>query len=580
MRDFLNLLSTIKNYKKRYIVGILCIILVDITQLILPLILSRITDLFQSDYLNKSNLLFNCILVFLTGVSIFVFRFFWRYLVQGAARKLEMDIRNKFYEHLTKQSRNFFHKYATGDLMAHVTNDINNIFMALGQGVVFLFDSTFIPIFAIAMLIVIGGFKFAFITLIPLIILTFIVAFVSNSMQSRIQKIQESFSDLTEFSRETISGIRVLKGFVQEKKQFERFSYENKRNRDRNIKYLTITSMLFPIIMSVSAISFAIIIWYGGSLVISGEITLGDFVAYNSYIGLLSWPFAAFGWMINIFQRGIVSKKRIDKIMEVYPEITDTKSDKSIKKLVGDIEFKNVSFTYPKTDIEVLKDINFKIKKGNSLGIIGKTGSGKTTIANLLMRFYEVKKGDILIDNNDIKSIPFNILYKNTTLVPQDSFLFSETISENIKFFREFKEDEVENATKFSKVYNDIVDFPEAFETFVGEKGITLSGGQKQRISISRSLIGDSDIILFDDCLSAVDAKTEEEILTEFEKSLKGKTRIIISNRISAIKNVDEIIVLKDGKIHERGKHEDLIKSEGFYSELYKIQILEKKILN
>ncbi|MEN8904473.1 MAG: ABC transporter ATP-binding protein [Clostridiales bacterium] len=578
MKNFFNLFKLTKNYKMRYIIGIIFIILVDILQLILPIILGRVTDLFQMGNLTNHKLFIYVFQMILIGFFIFIFRFLWRYLVQGSARRLERDLRNNIYKHLSTLNQNFYNKNTTGDLMAHATNDINNVFMSLGQGIAFLFDSTFIPLFAIIMLIIIGGLKFTLITLIPLVFLAIAIFLMSNVMQKRVKKMQEAFSDLTEFVRETISGIRVIKGFVQENKQVNKFSRVNRKNKNMNIRYLTLTSMLFPIVMSISAISFSIIIWYGGRLVINNEISLGDFVAYNSYIGLLTWPIAAFGWMVNIFQRGIVSKKRIDKILDTLPEITDENSDNNIDKIEGEIEFKNVYFKYPGSEFEVLHDIDFKIHKGKSLAIIGKTGSGKTTIARLLMRFYDIDRGQIFIDKNSIKNISFNVLRSHVSLVPQDSFLFSETIKENINFFREFNDMQIEEYSKISKVYEDINEFSNKFDTFVGEKGITLSGGQKQRISISRSLIGESEIIIFDDCLSAVDAKTEEDILNEFDNNLEDKTRIIISNRISAIKNSDMILVLKDGRIHERGTHKELLKNNDLYSELYNIQILEKKV--
>ncbi len=617
MRHMMDRLRYIKDllykYRYRYLIGILFLLCVDVLQLVLPRILGDVTDLLESGNLTRVRLAEYAAIVALIAVGIAVFRFLFRYALYGVSRSIELSFRNRFYAHLQKLSVNYFNTRKTGDLMAHATNDMNNVTMATGQGIIFAIDSLLIPVVSLVMMWNTAGFKLTAACFSPLLLLGISVAFFMKIMQSRVQKQQEAFSNLTETARENFSGIRVVKAFVQEGKEIERFERANSVNREANLKFVRLMSMLFPTVMSISALSFVIALWYGGILVIEGSLSLGGFVAFNSYLGMLIWPITAIGWVANMFQRGAVSLERISTIMDEKPEIadreagagetlrhgtegsseinhTDGQSDKNTGSasdtdrgtanslLEGAIEFRNLTFSYPGTAKPVLENISITIEKGKTLAVVGRTGSGKTTLINLIPRLLSVPDGTLFIDGVDINNLPLSVLRGNIGCVPQDTFLFSATIRENIDFFRGCSTDEIEKAAKTARIYENILEFPNQFETVVGERGVTLSGGQKQRVAIARAVLAVPSILILDDCLSAVDANTEEEILKDLKTIMSQRTSIIVSHRISAVKEADEIIVLDDGRITERGTHDSLLELGGYYRELYNKQLLIDQI--
>jgi len=578
MSNYRHIKDLVLRHKTKYILGMLSVLAVDILQLALPKVLGIITDLLKDRALDRKSLLMYCSLVLLLALGIAFFRFFWRYLVMGASRKIETELRNRFYAHLQKLSVNYFNTHKTGDLMAHATNDIQNIRMALGPGITMSTDSAIIPLAAIVMMFITGGPLLTLVSCLPFAALVASVLTFVKLMHSRVRKVQEAFSRLTETARENFSGIRVVKSFVQEESEAVKFRKINEHNREMNIKYIRLMSMLFPAITTISALSFALALWFGGRHVILGHISLGDFVAFTSYLSMLTWPVSALGWITSMFQRGSVSLKRINKILDEEPEIADGSDPYPSFSIKGRIEIRNLSFCYPGSNRPVLKNINVTIERGKTLAIVGKTGSGKTTLVNLLLRLYNVPEGTIFIDGVDICRIPLSTLRRNIGYAPQDSFLFSTTIKQNIDFFRNLSDDEIVEAAKTANVYDNIMDFPDRFETMVGERGITLSGGQKQRISIARALLGNPPVIILDDCLSAVDTQTEEKILEGLKGVISHKTSIIISHRISSLKNADEIIVLEDGEIAERGSHFDLLEQKGLYYNLYQKQMAAEQI--
>lgn len=602
-------------HKYRYIFGILFLFGVDILQLVLPKILGDVTNLLESGTLTRTGLARYAAAVALIGVGIAIFRFLFRYTLYGVSRSIEFSFRNRFYAHLQKLSANYFNTHKTGDLMAHATNDMNNVTMATGQGIILLIDSSLIPIVSLVMMLETAGLRLTAACFAPLLLLAVTVVFFMKIMQSRVQKQQEAFSNMTETARENFSGIRVIKSFVQEKNEIERFEKANAVNREANLKFVRLMSMMFPSVMFIASLSFVIALWYGGILVIRGALTLGGFVAFNSYLGMLIWPITAIGWVANMFQRGSVSLERINTILDEKPEITDRESteekndgdrvesaegnitavrtksgtkktarrpvaipSENRNRIEGFIEFRNLTFTYPGTDRPVLENISITLEKGKTLGIIGRTGSGKTTLVNLIPRLLSVPAGELFIDGADINDIPLSVLRDNIGCVPQDTFLFSASIRENIDFYRDFSLERIEQAAKTAQIYNAVLEFPNRFETLVGERGVTLSGGQKQRTAIARAVIGSPAILILDDCLSAVDAGTEEKILRDLKNIMKQRTSIIVSHRISAIMDSDEIIVLGDGKIIERGTHDSLLKLGGYYRELYNRQLLADEI--
>ncbi len=573
-------------HKYKYVLGIIFLICVDVLQLITPWILGEATNSVESGALTREALAEFAIALALTATGIAVFRFLFRYTLYGVSRSVELSFRNRLYAHLQKLSVNWFNTHKTGDLMAHATNDMNNVTMATGQGIIFAVDCLLVPVAALVMMWRTGGFTLTAASFAPLLLLSVVTFFFMKIMQSSVQKQQEAFSHLTETARENFSGIRVIKSFVQEEKEIERFREANEINRRANLKFIRLMSMMFPSVMLVASLSFVIALWYGGLLVIRGTIDLGSFVAFNSYLGMLIWPITALGWVVNIFERGSVSLKRINAIIDEKPEIEDKYNEGSNPAGSGtptpltdvSLEFRNLTFTYPGSETPVLEDISFTLAKGSTLAIVGRTGSGKSTLINLIPRLLSVPDGSIFIGGRDINDIPLSQLRSSIGFVPQDTFLFSDTIRSNIDFYRGFDMDEIERASKTARLYDNIMEFPRQFDTVVGERGVTLSGGQKQRTAIARAVLDSPSILILDDCLSAVDAKTEESILRDLKTLMKQRTSIIVSHRISAVRDADEIIVLDEGRIIERGSHTSLLSMNGYYHDLYNRQLLADEI--
>jgi len=573
MKDFFS------KYKWKYILGIFVLLFVDGLQLITPKILGYVTDSINTHKLSMKEIYFYAFLIILIAIFIAVFRYVWRMLIVGSSRDLEFWLRNKLFAHLEKLSLNYFYHHKTGDLMAHATNDINAVRMAFGIGVVMMTDAIFLTSSTIIIMIVSIDIKFTLLALTPFPFVAFIVMFFGKLIQKRFKNVQEAFSNLTDKAQESFSGIRVIKSFVQEESEIINFAKSNDANLRANMHLVKIWGAMFPLVLFLSALSFVITLYYGGTLVIDKVITLGQLVSFIAYLELLTWPMMAIGYVINVLQRGIASITRLNEILDTEPEIKDNDNTLDIDDFEETIEFNNLSFTYPGAKVPALSDINIKLEKGKTLAVIGKTGSGKSTLANLLLRLYNVEDGSILIGGYDINRIPLSVLRRKIGYVPQDNFLFSCTIRENIAFADEnLPFEKIEEAAKITSVYDDIMSFPEKFDTLLGERGVTLSGGQKQRVSIARAIAKNPGIMIFDDCLSAVDTKTEEKILGNLKEVTRDRTSIIIAHRISTVKHADEIIVLDEGRITERGTHDELVALGGYYSRIYHKQLLEEKI--
>ncbi|AEE95525.1 ABC transporter ATP-binding protein [Mahella australiensis] len=578
MGEFRTLNWFFSKYKGRYIGGILCLLAVDILQLVMPRLLGLITDGLQQNNMTYATLGWYAIIIVIIAVAIMILRYIWRLLIVGGSRLLEKELRDRFFAHLTTLSPRYYNMHKTGDLMAHASNDINAIRMFVGQGIVMATDSLFMIIASLIVVFATIDWRLSMLALIPFPLMAASVLIAGRFIRERFEEVQRAFSNLTDTVEENFTGIRVIKAFVQEKAELKKFAKANKHNMDMNMRMVKVWGIMEPLMQFLSALSFIIVLYYGGMMVINGEITMGQFVSFNAYLGMLIWPVIAIGWVVNMAQRGTASMKRVNVIMNERPEIYDD-NPADIDEIYGDIEYKDLTFRYEPNLPPALTDINISVKRGETLAIVGRTGSGKTTLINVLLRLYKVEDGHVFIDDTDINRIPLGILRESIGYVPQDNFLFSTTITENIAFgVDNYTMEQVEQAARIAQLYDDVMDFPDKFNTIVGERGVSLSGGQKQRVSIARAIMKDPKILILDDSLSAVDTDTEERILKGLSKVRKNRTTIIIAHRISAVKDADQIIALDEGRIVQRGTHGQLIQQEGLYKELYEMQKLEEEL--
>jgi len=571
-------LDFVKRHKAKYIFGIIFVLVVDVLQMVLPRIIGQITDDMQNRTINKAMLLRYAGLILLVALLTMTFRYLYRIYIIGTEKKLEYELRKKLFDHMLTLSSKYYNTHKTGDLMAHATNDINAVRMAAGMGVLLLVDTVFLTISVIIIMLATIDIRLTLIALSPLPLIAIFSMVFGKFIHKRFTQVQEAFSGLTERVQESLSGIRVVKAFVQERPVLEQFNAASQKSLEKNMRLARLWGIMFPLGQMVATLSYIIAFSYGGIQVINGHISLGEFIAFNTYLGLLIWPMMSFGWIMNIVQRGSASLDRINVILTAIPDIKDN-DPLPIGSIEGHIEFENVSFSYNKKQEPVLKDININLEPGRTLAIIGETGSGKTSLVNLILRLYDISGGKLKIDGSPIDRIPLSTLRTSIGYVPQDSFLFSTSIRENIAFGVEKASiKEIEEAAKTAQIYDNIMDLPDGFDTIVGERGVTLSGGQKQRVSIARALIKDPKILVLDDSLSAVDTDTEERILQGLKVIMKDRTSIIIAHRISSIKHADEIIVLDNGQIVERGRHDRLIDLKGHYYSLYHKQLLEEEL--
>jgi ATP-binding cassette, subfamily B, multidrug efflux pump len=568
-----------RNNLLKYIIGIAALVSSSLLQLTLPKILGYITDSLKDKSQSANTILWLSAGMLGIAVVLFGLKFLFRYFLMGRARDLECFLREKLFLHLQTLPPKFYNNKKTGDLMAYATNDLGAIRRAFSFGLVFLIDGIIINLASLIVMVKTINPILTVAALTPIAISVFIIINLRKKMRGKFVKVQESYSSISEKIQENISGIRVVKAYVQEEKEIEKLTKASGHRMKMQMEYTKLSSALQPIVQIGFGISFTLSLVLGSRLVRGGTITLGDFIAFNTYLGILINPINQIGRLVEVWQRALASIKRLDGIFEVKTDIVEENISFEGREFKGEVEIKNLSFSYPGTSRRALKDISISIKAGNTLGIIGTTGSGKTTIVNLLLRLFKIDGGHIFIDGVDITEIPITTLRDNIGCVPQDNFLFSASIRDNIEFFdRSYTDEDVEEASKISSVYENIIEFPEGFDTVVGERGITLSGGQKQRISIARAVIKDPSILVMDDSLSAVDTSTEEEILLNIKSILKGRTGVIIAHRISTIKYADEIIVMDRGRIIERGNHEELLDKRGEYYKLYCAQTAESKM--
>lgn len=574
------LLKYFRKYKVQYILGILFLLFIDIVQLYIPQILKYFANDYQRGVLTMASATKYAILTIVTGLMVAIARYFWRNFIIGNSMRVDYDLRKDFFWKLTSLSQNFFNTHKTGDLMSLATNDINAVRMTLGQGIIMFIDSTFLLILNLVMMIKTTNVLFASKVLftIPLIIL--IVMRFGGVIHSRFKAVQAQYGKITDRAQENFSGIRIIKAFGQEEENAKLFREDNQDYYNKNIELAKLQSFFNPFIHVLSNISYMLLLFFGAKEVMAGTMLLGDFIAFNAYLGLMMWPARALGMVIVFMQRGAASMDRLTNIFRTEPEIVDREGAIELDEIKGNIEFKNVSFKYAPELPYALKDISFKLEPGKTLAILGRTGSGKSSIVNVLLRLYDINEGEILVDGHEVKDVTLNSLRENISYVPQDDFLFSKTVKENIEFHYEHELDDemIEKYAKIAGVYDDIIEFKDGFDTILGERGVTLSGGQKQRVSIARALAKEKNVLIMDDSLSAVDTQTEEEILKNLNTYEADVSKIIISHRVSTIKDADEILFIEDGAIVERGTHDELVSLGGRYNKLYEDQLLEQKI--
>ncbi len=578
MKNLFTLKKYFLKYKSKLLWGLVFILLSNAGMVYVPILLKNSINLLQQS-VSKEKLIEYSILIVATSLVAGVFRFLIRQTIIVVSREIEYDLRGDFWEHIQKLPLRYFQNNSTGNIMAHATNDINAVRSFIGPAVMYSIDTGIRILIVVAIMLSID-WSLTILALLPLPLLSFAVYRIMKLIHEKYTKIQEKFSELTTRAQENYSGIRIIKSYVREENEISRWKELSKDYLNRNMNLVKVQALIMPILVLITGLSIIIVIWLGGNKVINQQMSLGEITAFIVYLGILIWPVIAFGWVTNIIQQAEASMKRLNKIFNEPYEITDpTETNFNKNSIEGEIEFKNVSFRYNENLPYVLKNINLKISKGSTLAIVGQTGSGKTTLINLIPRLYDVTDGEVIIDGFNVKEIPLGVLRKNIGLVPQESFLFSDTITKNISYgLKEVDLKVVQNVSKIAQLEKDIETFPNKYETIVGERGITLSGGQKQRTSIARALAINPKILILDDSLSAVDTNTEEEILKNLKIFMKERTSIIISHRISTVKDADHIVVIKDGEIIEQGTHEELVSLNGFYADLHYKQLLEKEL--
>lgn len=572
------LLPYLGKYRFRMILGSCMVVLTVVASMFSPWVLKYVVDGLNEGFDKARLLQFAAIILGISLVEGF-FRFWMRRILIGVSRLVEYDLRNDFLAHIQKMSLSFLQSRSTGDIMSRATNDLNAVRSVLGPAIMYSMNTVTLIIIATYILFRLN-WKLTLLAYVPLVLVSITVKKFGGEIHDRFESIQEQFSSLTTKAQENISGIRVVKAFAREQSEIEDFRLLNFEYLRRNISLIRLWGVFYPLMTALLGMSSVALLWFGGRQVVNQSLTLGEFVAFMGYLAMLTWPTIAVGWVINLFQRGSASMGRILEIMDAPPDIQDKPGASAPAPVRGSIEFRNLTFSYPRSSGPVLRNINLSVPAGTSLAIVGHTGSGKSTLVNLIPRLFDPPPGTVFVDGKDVRDWPLAQLRKAIGSVPQETFLFSDTIRENIAFGSDsdISDEKLDWAAQVSQIADDISSFSKKMQTYVGERGITLSGGQKQRVAISRAVAILPKILIFDDSLSSVDTYTEERILGELAKIMNERTSILVSHRISTIKGADQIVVLKDGEIVERGTHDSLTAFDGVYADLYRKQLLEEEL--
>jgi ATP-binding cassette subfamily B protein len=614
--------SYLKKYIGQYLGGLACLLGVDFLELYIPQLTGAITDGLTAGDFARSILLRDVLLIILVATVVGFLRFGWRVLMFGASRRVERDLREDLYGHLTTLGSHFYESHKTGDLMAYFTNDMDAIRMAVGPAILTTFDAVVLTAMVLAKMILYVDLKLTLLAMVPLLVILFGGSRYGKAMSRRYGWKQAVFASLSDRVQESVSGIRVVKAFVQEAQEMEAFQEKNREARAANLKVVRLRAVILPLLDGLIGVASALTLLYGSYLVLKGTITLGKFVAFNSYVLTLVWPMTAAGESITMLSQGAASWKRVSSIFEEQPEITDdVLTDETITEVTGEIELRDLHFRYSEPLPEVFSGLSAQIPQGSTVGILGRTGCGKSTLVGLLTRMYQVAPGEIFLGGKDIRTIPLVVLRERIAVVPQENLLFSDTLQSNIAFGTRTLEhmppepepapmkiflgkdeaaaawaeqdiqdresetdlrwgdyDAVVQAAKAADIHDNIMDFPHQYATVVGERGVTLSGGQKQRTAIARALMKDAEILILDDSLSAVDTDTEARILSALQELRRGKTTILIAHRVSTVRNADRILLIEDGICAEQGSHQELLQLDGHYARLYEQQQLEQQL--
>ena len=594
------LVPYLKRYRSGLFWGGLCVLFNNGIWVLFPQVLRRAVNDLNSGVTRHKLLIYSLIVIAL-ALAKGIFQFLTRWVLIGISRDIEFDLRNDLFAHLERLSHSYYQRNRTGDIMARATNDLNAVRMLLGPAIMYSANTIVFTAGALGFMLAISP-KLTLYAFLPLPIASIVIQYFGRRIHERFERIQAMFSDISARAQENFSGARVIRAYVQEQSEIAAFEGANQEYIRRSLGLVRLMGMLWPTLELMLGAAVVIVLWLGGRQVLMGKMNIGAFVAFNTYMVQLTWPVIALGWVINIFQRGTASLVRIQEILSQEPEIADeeqaashepratseqvARSSKLVaRSLVGEIEFRNLNFAY--NGVSVLKDINLRIPAGSSLAIVGPTGSGKTTLVNLIPRIYDAEPGTVLIDGRPIRQFPLDSLRRQIGFVPQETFLFSDTIRENIAYGTaqeispktvETSLDDIKAAATAANIAQDIESFPEGYNTMVGERGITLSGGQKQRTAIARALLRSPRILILDDALSSVDTNTEDKILNHLRAIMRGRTTIFISHRVSTVRNADCIAVLHQGRIVELGTHDQLIARNGYYTDLYNKQLLEEEL--
>ncbi len=574
LREFATLLPYMKRYRLRYAVGVLFLVVTNVGQIAIPQMLKIVVDVISSGSLSSRAIVIPLLEMVRLALAVAVGRFGWRTAIFGASRRIENELRQDLYAHLLTLSSRYFSRVKTGDLMARSTNDMMNIRTASGIALVSALDGIFMTI---AILIIMFGQnpRIAALTITPTPVVTVLVLGVGRILGVRFQRVQEGFSRLSEHIQEALSGVRVLKSFVREKYSLGLFERINDEYRDRNMALVRVWGLFFPLVTFLSGLTTLLLLWVGGVAVIDGTMSPGTFVAFLSYLEMLIWPMLGAGFTINVLQRGAASLGRINEVLNEKPDIVSPPSPVRVVP-EATVKIAGLTYSYEGAEAPVLDEVSIDVPEGSTIGILGRTGSGKSTLLKLIPRILDPPAGTVFVGGIDVRDYELGVLRGYVGMVPQDTFLFSATVSENIAFARPGAgEEEIRAAAELSTIDRDLAGFPHGYETEVGERGVTLSGGQKQRIAISRAILANPRLLIFDDALSAVDAETEELILRRFLDLRSGRTNIIVSNRVSTLAGCDRVYVLEAGRVSASGTHRELVSAPGLYRQIHRLQSLQ-----